>query len=488
MKSIDAFLSFGLKKNLFKIKDFEEIKLKMFETLKVKPQDISLSVSMPYHQMLNDLLDLAYQNSCFNPNTIQERDAFEAKLFDILMPSPKEVKTTFSNLYNESPDLATKYLYDLSSDVNYIKKERLSKNLKWHYESKYGMIDLTINLAKPEKDPRDIAAAKNEKVKISTAIPKCVLCKENEQNYHNARMNLRIVPLTLGGEKWHFQYSPYLYYNEHAIILHDDHRPMKIFDKTFDYLLDFCDLFPNYFIGSNADLPIVGGSILNHDHFQAGRHKFPIDNAKPLATYQTEYPIEIEMLSWPLSTVRLRSLDRTLIKRFALKFLVAWQQYHNFNLNIYATSDHEMHNTITPILRMNNKTYELDIIFRNNKTTTEYPLGIFHPHSDLWHIKKENIGLIEAMGLAILPGRLKEELSIITNSINQNEPHLSNDLKHHEQWYQELKTKYRLVNFEDVLKEVGHKFECVIEDSGVFKQNKEGISAFDRFIQQTLEN
>jgi UDPglucose--hexose-1-phosphate uridylyltransferase len=297
MKSIDAFLSFGLEKYLFKIEDLDIIKVHLFDTLKENPRDVSLNVSMPYHQMLDELLDLAYQNECFIPNTVQERDAFEAKLFDIIMPSPKNVKATFQKLYQQSPDLATKYLYDLSEDVNYIKTERLSKNLKWHYESKYGLLDLTINLAKPEKDPRDIAAAKHEKVTISKTIPKCVLCKENEQNYHNARMNLRIVPLTLGDERWHFQYSPYLYYNEHAIILHDDHRPMKIFNQTFDYLLDFCDQFPNYFIGSNADLPIVGGSILNHDHFQGGKHTFPIDNAKPLKSYTINYPIEIEMLS-----------------------------------------------------------------------------------------------------------------------------------------------------------------------------------------------
>ncbi len=439
------------------------------------------NLEVNYQETMDALLKIAYQMELYPVDTIDEMDAFEAKIIDCIMPEPEEVKNTFLSKYKKHPEDATNYLYKLSQDVNYIKVLRLKENKSWTYESEYGNIELTINLAKPEKDPRDIAKALKQKSEKQEGIPLCVICKENEQNYHNARMNLRIVPFKLGEELWHFQYSPYQYYNEHAIILHDEHRPMKISLKTMDYLLDFVDQFPTYFIGSNADLPIVGGSILNHDHFQAGKYHFPIENAKTL--YQlTLKDIKIEHLNWPLSTVRLTSYNRELIKEYFNAYFDLWLNYENKDLNIIPKTNETRHQTITPIVRKINDCYEVDLILRNNRVNDQYPDGIFHPHQDVQHIKKENIGLIEAMGLAILPGRLKKELEDIKNAINHHGK-LNDELIKHEPWIIELKHNYHEISLDDLKREVGKKFSRVLEDAGVFKLDEQGKKAIISFIE-----
>lgn len=432
---------------------------------------------------LNTLLDHAVKHQLIPNNHLDERDAFEAFLFDCVMPTPDQVKEIFHEKFNQTHSDATNYLYKLSKDVNYIKTERLKQNYKWTYDSKYGRLNLTINLAKPEKDPKEIAEAKDLTQKSnSLMIPKCVICKENEQNYYNARMNLRMVPLELGGETWHLQYSPYLYYTEHAIILHDVHRPMKTSRKTFEYLLDFMDMFPFYFIGSNADLPIVGGSILNHDHFQGGRQQFPIQNAKVIKDFGRVNHVEISHLHWPLSTIRLTSDDKEELIRLAEQIFNTWKTYDHLDLDIISQTDGVPHNTITPIARKTGNYYELDLILRNNRTTSQYPYGIFHPKPDVFHIKKENIGLIEAMGLAILPGRLKQELKMILEWLKKPGP-VPAVLEKHAHWMMELK-KMRTIQYTEAFlyKEVGKKFERVIEDAGVFKLNDSGIKAMHQLI------
>ncbi len=447
---------------------------------------IKSETELEFLEMMEPLLNFAFSRTLFEPNTTSERDAFEAKIMDAVMPSPLKVKKKFSELYLEKPDLATQYLFDISKDVNYIKSIRLKENISWTYAGKYGDLQMTINLAKPEKDPKEIALALKKPVTVELNKPLCVLCKENEQNYYNARMNLRIVPIILGGELWHFQYSPYQYYNEHAIILNDIHRPMKIWDKTFEYLLDFVDKFPSYFIGSNADIPIVGGSILNHDHFQAGKHHFPIEYAKVIKTYTWQDQVKVEHIKWPLSTIRLSSKSREKIAQLASIILKEWRAYSQLDLDILSYTKDTPHNTITPILRKNDDLYTMDLVLRNNRTNEQYPDGIFHPHQDVHHIKKENIGLIEAMGLAILPGRLKQELELIKSYISGTIS-LPETLIKHELWINELK-KLDQMNNQILFKEVSKKFERVIEDAGVFKLSDKGNKAIHQFIEQIIKN
>jgi UDPglucose--hexose-1-phosphate uridylyltransferase len=476
-----AFIQYAKKHNFLSELEIKDRKKILFSLYEEKEVECFVEESYSFEHMMHVLLKKAYALKLYPLDTVDEMDAFEAKLMDILMPSPKEVKEEFKHLYENSPKQATQYLYELSKDVNYIKVNRLKENMSWTYPSRYGKLGITINLAKPEKDPRDIAKAKDlDTSSTSLFIPKCVICKENEQNYYNARMNLRIVPLTLGHEKWHFQYSPYQYYNEHAIILHDEHKPMQIKEKTFTYLIDFVDQFSEYFIGSNADLPIVGGSILNHDHFQAGKYKFPIEDAKIIDSIQ-KGETTISILKWPLSTIRIISKNRDEVDHYAKYYFKAWKTYANPSLSIIPSTGDTPHHTITPIVRKKKDFYELDMIFRNNRTNEQYPLGIFHPHDDVWHIKKENIGLIEAMGLAILPGRLKKELEEIREVVNYKfEP--SEKLVHHFEWIDELKQKYLHISNEDIQYEVGRKFQRVLEDAGVFKQNRRGLQAFIRFV------
>ncbi|PKK98234.1 MAG: galactose-1-phosphate uridylyltransferase [Tenericutes bacterium HGW-Tenericutes-2] len=438
--------------------------------------------------VLNRIIDYAVANQWIPENNIDERDAYEASVFDCVMPTPKEVKEEFSQLYLESPSKATNYLYKLSKDVNYIKTKRLEKNMHWTYQGLYGKLELTINLSKPEKDPKEIALLKNKVTHYQQGIPLCVICKENEQNYHNARMNLRIVPIILGNEKWHFQYSPYLYYPEHCIILHDIHKPMKICHQTFNYLLDFVDLFPSYFIGSNADLPIVGGSILNHDHFQGGKHNFPIEQAKEIRDFGKVHNVHVSHLFWPLSTIRLKSIDRKSLYEVATKFYDEWLTYENKELNIINSTNGVSHQTITPILRKLDDLYEMDIILRNNRTSSEYPDGIFHPHKEVHHIKKENIGLIEAMGLAILPGRLRSELKLIEDFLKKD-IEFPEEIEKHKEWILDIQSRgIKDINQKFLLDEVAKKFEKVIEHSGVFKQDRIGLIGIHQFILQVIRN
>ena len=476
-EAISALIQYAILKHLMKENDNARAKLMLCTLFKIEDFTLDTNPVIHFETFMKILLDEANALGLFEPNILSERDAYEAKLMDMVMPSPKTVKKIFLKKLVKNSVSATDYLYQLCKDVNYIKTKRLEENISWMYKSDYGNLQMTINLAKPEKDPKEIALALEKPIKKEKNVPLCVLCKENEQNYHNARMNLRIVPIMLGGERWHFQYSPYLYYQEHAIVLHDVHRPMKISSQTFTYLLDFIDLFPSYFIGSNADLPIVGGSILNHDHFQAGKHHFPIEDAEMIQSFY--HPkVKIEHIKWPLSTIRLSSVSRNDIQDLSTKILEHWKEYDNLELDILSHTGPIPHNTITPILRKYKDMYQMDLVLRNNRTSLEYPDGIFHPHADVHHIKKENIGLIEAMGLAILPGRLKYELEWIEK--HHDDPVLPDALNKHTIWIEDLKDKS--IDKEMLKNEVGKKFQRVIEDAGVFKLDQKGIDAMRAFI------
>lgn len=477
---LNSLLTFGLEKKI--INDFNR-SLKNLEILfqtKINYERAYIDI----YETISSLLDVSYQMNLFEIDTMMERDQFEALIFDQIMPTPSETKSTFKSLFEQDKNQAFSYLYELSKNTNYIKTKRLAENISFFYESGYSPLEITINLSKPEKDPKDIQKAL-DKPKEEKKGPKCVICKENEHNYENARMNLRLIPLELNRSLWHFQYSPYGYFNEHSIILSDEHKNMKISHKTSENLLDFIDYMPAYFIGSNADLPIVGGSILNHDHYQAGRHHFPIENAKAIKTYGLINEVEIKHLNWPLSTIRLNSKNREKLSKVVDLILDQWQNYDNIALDIvsFTTANH---NTITPILRKKDDIYEFDIILRNNRTSETYPGGIFHPHADKWHIKKENIGLIEAIGLAVLPPRLKQSLEL--SMLYLNEGIYDDSLDAHKDWLETLKEKYNHVSIKTLYDEVGAVFEGVLEDCGVFKLDIQGNAAMDKFINEIISN
>ena len=377
-----------------------------------EPQGACREVSL--EETLDALLDYAHETGVLKEDGVVYRDLFDTKLMNCLMPRPSEVIGQFWKLYEESPEAATNYYYKLSQDSNYIRRYRVSKDMKWKTDTKYGELDITVNLSKPEKDPKAIAAAKLAK---QSGYPKCLLCKENEgyagRVNHPARNNHRIIPITVNDSQWGFQYSPYVYYNEHCIVFNGVHTPMKIERATFVKLFDFVKLFPHYFLGSNADLPIVGGSILSHDHFQGGHYTFAMAKAPIEQKFEMEgfEDVEAGIVKWPMSVLRTRSKNPDRLIDLGEKVLCAWRSYTDEDAFIYAETDGEPHNTITPIARKNGDFYELDLVLRNNITTDEYPLGVYHPHAKLHHIKKENIGLIEVMGLAVLPSRLKQELA-----------------------------------------------------------------------------
>ena len=454
------------------------------------------------HEILNPLLDFAYERGLIKENTITNRDLFDARIMGLLMPRESEVIRKFNELKKyKGIKEATNYFYSLSKDSYYIRMDRIARNKYWRADTDYGSLEITINLSKPEKDPKDIAAAKLMK---QTNYPRCLLCVENVgfsgNLNHPARQNHRVIPVTVAGEQWYFQYSPYVYYNEHCILLYEKHVPMKISEKTFIRLLDFIDQFPHYFIGSNADLPIVGGSILSHEHFQGGRHVFPMEEAPVVKHYRNESYKDVKagILKWPLSVIRLSSKNREELIEVSSMILKAWRDYSDPSIDIlsYSIKDGEkvLHNTITPIARKNKDgQYEMDLVLRNNRTTDEYPYGIFHPHEELHHIKKENIGLIEVMGLAVLPGRLKSELDeiemILSGDRKYDKDKISDEdpLYKHIPWIDELILKYgvNLKNEEAevVLKdEVGKIFLKVLMDAGVFKRDEVGMAAFDRFL------
>ena len=439
-------------------------------------------------EVLKELLDEAVERGLIQDSVVY-RDLFDTRLMNCLMPRPAQVQKSFWEKYEKSPEEATDYFYKLSQDSDYIRRYRVKKDQKWTVDSPYGAIDITINLSKPEKDPKAIAAAKLIK---SSSYPKCLLCPENEgyagRANHPARENHRIIPITINDSPWGMQYSPYVY-NEHCIVFNFQHTPMKIERNTFIKLFDFVKLFPHYFLGSNADLPIVGGSILSHDHFQGGHYTFAMAKAEieKYVTIPGYEDVEAGIVKWPLSVLRIRHKDEKRLIDLATHVLEVWRGYTDEAAFIFAETDGEPHNTITPIARKKGDMYELDLTLRNNITTEECPLGLYHPHNEYHHIKKENIGLIEVMGLAVLPSRLKAEMEHLSQCLIKGEDIVSKeDLKKHAAWVEEIKGKYTDINkgnVMDILKEeIGQVFVKVLEDAGVYKYNEEGRKAFDRFI------
>lgn len=445
---------------------------------------------MKLEDILAQIMDWAYENGVMQENSVVYRDLFDTKLMGALVPAPSVVIKKFRELYKESPKKATDFYYDFSCNTDYIRRYRIAKDRKWKAETEYGTLDITINLSKPEKDPKAIAAAKNAK---QSAYPKCLLCKENEgyagRIDHPARQSHRIMPVEIDGKPWGFQYSPYVYYNEHCILFNKEHTPMKIDESAFRKLLDFIRQFPHYFIGSNADLPIVGGSILAHEHFQGGHYEFAMERAgiKKEITIPGFEQIEAGIVNWPMSVIRIRHTDAGLLVKAASHILESWRKYTDEDFFIYAQTDGEPHNTITPIARMRDGKYEFDLVLRNNITTKEHPLGVFHPHQELHHIKKENIGLIEVMGLAVLPARLKNEMKRLGEFIVAGKDISSDEeLAKHADWVENFIGSYDSVtqeNVEEILqKEIGEVFKKVLEHAGVYKNTKQGMEGFMRFI------
>lgn len=490
MKSyLDALINYAVDRGLIE----QEDKTYAFNRLLEQMELDSLDEEEPISASLNEILDALCDDACRRgliDNNIVSRDLFDTKLMGVLTPFPHEVRQKFFTLYAESPEKATNWYYQFSQDTNYIRRDRIKKDKKWTYDCEYGSLDITINLSKPEKDPRAIAAARNAP---QTDYPKCQLCSENEGyagriNYP-ARQNHRLIPVTIADSPWYMQYSPYVYYNEHCIVLNSRHTPMKIDRACFCKLFDFVKQFPHYFVGSNADLPIVGGSILSHDHFQGGNYEFAMAKA-PVETslvFSGFSDVKAGIVRWPMSVIRLSCPDSERIIQLADKILSAWRAYSDPSVSVYAETEGTPHNTITPIARKRGDNYELDLVLRNNLTTEEHPLGLFHPHAKLHHIKKENIGLIEVMGLAILPSRLKTELAGLKQAIlDQTDIRADEALAVHGDWVDELREKYRFTpeNTEDILcREVGAVFRQVLEDAGVFKRDSLGQNAFLRFIE-----
>lgn len=490
---INRLINFGVSKKLIEKEDkiycinmlLDVLNLDEFE-----PVNVDEELEVPT-AILENILDYAVSKNMIE-NTVTERDLFDTKIMGCIMPRPSEVMKNFNEKYTKDKKEATNYYYNLSIASNYIRKTRTDQNIIWKTETEYGDLDITINLSKPEKDPKDIAKAKLLK---ATSYPKCLLCKENEgfkgNINHPARQNHRIIPMEFASEKWLLQYSPYVYYNEHCIILNSEHIPMKIYRKTFDNLLSFVDMLPHYFAGSNADLPIVGGSILSHDHYQGGNYTFAMEIAPIEKTYKIKsYPnTTINRVKWPMSVIRLCGEQKEEIINLATHILDKWKGYSDESVDIVHTTNNEAHNTITPIARKKENIYELDLVLRNNRTSDKYPLGIFHPHAKVHHIKKENIGLIEVMGLAVLPARLKDEMHILKKYMLSKKENISEDkiVKKHNEWYTYVISKYNDINEENVeeilKKEIGAKFLTVLSHSGVFKRDLMGINAFDKFIQ-----
>ena len=442
-------------------------------------------------ELLGTLCDYAIEKKIIPDRGITGRDLFDTELMGILTPRPSEVVREFNRLYAQSPEAATDYYYRLSCNSDYIRTYRVKKDLKWVYEGKYGALDITVNLSKPEKDPKAIAAAKKQK---QTGYPKCAICRENEgfsgSMTQAARQSHRLIPITMAGKPWFLQYSPYVYYNEHCIALSAEHTPMKIDRAAFVKLLDFVTLFPHYFLGSNADLPIVGGSILTHDHMQGGHYTFAMERAEleRELTFAGFEDVRAGIVHWPMSVIRLTGASRERLIELADKILVAWRSYSDPDAFVFAETDGEPHNTITPIARRRGELYEFDLVLRNNITTEEHPLGVYHPHADKHNIKKENIGLIEVMGLAVLPARLKNEMEMLANALVEGKDLMAcEETAKHKAWVDRFAGNYNFTaeNVHDILNlEIGKTFEGVLEDAGVYKCTEEGRAAFMRFIEQ----
>ena len=491
---IDSLVSYAMNCSLAEPCDHQLLVNRLLELLGMDdyiPSDEPQTENL--EEILAGLLDYACEKGLCEDN-ITARDLFDTKIMGLITPMPREVIRTFREKYAQDPTAATDWYYKFSCDTDYIRRYRIAKDMRWKYASQYGEIDITINLSKPEKDPKAIAAAK---LAPQSGYPKCLLCRENEgyagRMNHPARQNHRIIPVTIGGTDWFLQYSPYVYYNEHCIVFNSKHIPMKIDRAAFEKLLDFVTVFPHYFVGSNADLPIVGGSILSHEHFQGGHYTFAMENA-PVETpvsFADYEDIEAGIVKWPMSVIRLDGNDPKRLADLAEKILNAWRGYSDESVGVVAFSDGEPHNTITPIARRRGDQYELDLVLRCNITSDEHPLGVFHPHADKHHIKKENIGLIEVMGLAVLPSRLKKELSDLAQAIVAGVDIRSDEmLSKHADWVEELKKQYTFTpdNAMDIiLQETGKVFAAVLEDAGVYKNTEAGRDAFRKFIRSVNE-
>ena len=483
---LTALVEYGLKTGLIQDCDRTYIVNQLLMTMGLDSYEEEAAPQMELEDILAGLLSDAVSRGVIEDN-ITAKDLFDTKLMGVLTPLPREVRAMFAALYAEDPQKATDWYYTLSQDTDYIRRYRIKKDLRWKTATEYGDLDITINLSKPEKDPKAIAAAK---AAPQSGYPKCQLCPENEgyagRMNHPARENHRIVPITVAGANWYLQYSPYVYYNEHCIVFNAKHTPMVIDKSAFSKLLDFVTLFPHYFVGSNADLPIVGGSILSHEHFQGGHYSFPME----LSPVEREIrfagfeDIKAGIVKWPMSVIRLDGADKARLADLADKILRAWRGYTDADAFIFAETDGVPHSTITPIARRRGSDYELDLVLRNNITTKEHPLGVYHPHAELHHIKKENIGLIEVMGLAVLPARLKGELQGLEEAILAEKP-LTGDLEKHAAWVEELKTRHTFTpeNTTAILREeVGKVFAKVLEHAGVYGRNEAGQAAFLKFI------
>lgn len=483
---ISALIQYGLCKKLFEPCDKTYIANRIIEVLRLDGFQMEETRPLPLDEILRGLLaDAVARGIC--GDDITSRDLLDTKLMGVLTPAPREVRQNFASLYAESPKAATDWFYRFSQDTDYIRRYRIQKDIRWMTMTDYGTLDITINLSKPEKDPKAIAAAK---AAPQSDYPKCQLCMENEgyagRMDHPARQNHRIIPITIAGSDWYLQYSPYVYYNEHCIVFNSEHVPMVIDRSAFAKLLDFVELFPHYFVGSNADLPIVGGSILSHEHFQGGHYCFPMERAaiEKKLCFDGFEDIKAGIVKWPMSVIRLSCPDKERLVELADKILGCWRGYTDEAAFVFAKTGDTPHNTITPIARRKGANYELDLVLRNNITTEEHPLGVYHPHAELHHIKKENIGLIEVMGLAVLPARLKKELTELEKVIlNGQEP--TGELEKHAEWVAELKTRHTFTdeNVSNILKiEVGKVYAQVLEHAGVYKCSEEGRAAFARFI------
>ena len=486
---IDSLVSYAMNKGLTQPEDHTVVVNRLLEALKLDSYSPSSDLlSEDLEEILAGILDYACANGLCEDN-ITARDLFDTKIMGLITPMPREVITTFRSLYKEDPQKATDWYYDFSCNTDYIRRYRIAKDMRWKYQSPYGEMDITINLSKPEKDPKAIAAAK---LAPQSGYPKCALCVENEgyagRMNHPARQNHRIIPIEVAGAQWRLQYSPYVYYNEHCIVFNAQHIPMKIDKSAFCKLLDFVKVFPHYFVGSNADLPIVGGSILSHEHFQGGHYTFAMETApveKEIAFKGFE-DVTAGIVKWPMSVIRLRGSEPARLADLADKILTCWRGYTDEAALILAETDGEPHNTITPIARRRGDDFELDLVLRNNLTTPEHPLGVYHPHADKHHIKKENIGLIEVMGLAVLPSRLKKELAALADAILDGKDLYADPvLSSHADWVAQIKTRKTFTpeNAMDILlEETGKVFSEVLEDAGVYKCNVSGRAAFMRFI------
>ena len=489
---IYALANYGVKKGLIEKEDKPWAVNRLLQALELSaigPEEAA-GEDLPLEDILAPLLDDAEARGII-PGGVVSRDLLDTKLMGELTPRPSQVIAAFREKYDRSPEEATDWFYGLCQDADYIRRYRIAKDMKWVTSTEYGDLDITINLSKPEKDPKAIAAARNLP---ASNYPRCQLCAENEgyagRVNHPARQNHRIVPITINGSPWYLQYSPYVYYNEHCICLNKVHTPMKIDRACFAKLLDFVGQFPHYFVGSNADLPIVGGSILAHDHFQGGRYTFAMEKA-PVETpfaFPGFEDVRAGIVKWPMSVVRLTAADPARLIDLADRILTSWRGYTDESATILAETDGEPHNTITPIARRRGTDYELDLVLRNNLTTEEHPLGLYHPHAELHHIKKENIGLIEVMGLAVLPARLKGELARLGELlVSGGNVAADPELAKHAPWAEELREKYTFTpeNVDQILRdEVGKVFAQVLEHAGVYKRDEAGQAAFLRFVER----